>query len=482
MSDRYKIAEFLSQSNRVRFYSVQDNCGPCVLDYIAYMSKTHGIKDLVRVRGFILVDVLQTAYLDFYPEQILDMKARGLNPKLEKDRISYIYLVDLTYQNRLIPHYWATDSSENIIDPSGKLQFIDKHLAQDLDNYRYVLTDKAASPQHITSAISKIVATGRNIANMSELELSIPPYGAHDELDKWLFQVTRKYYINRYRDVIPLKDIIDNPELLHGNANYLCFKKLKRYPADIKFQVLAQELKNFKVVTSEKVLADITAGDFKDYLWWIKPQYDDPDIIDRYILDEWYESGDMPPLGRLSYEQANEQCREWHERMETQRSDKQLEKAREMAAQLKPGTRMDGDYSEVLDVGKYRWVRLYSANALKVEGDFMNNCVEGYADKVRVGIVQIYSLWDKGSVSPHITVEIYKSVSVDKDGTLTVKQIEGKANSKPKEEYVPAILDLLKLLIAKAKSNGNVMEYTARGNRHKVVNFEKLGIKLDPSS
>jgi hypothetical protein len=68
-----------------------------------------------------------------------------------------------------------------------------------------------------------------------------------------------------------------------------------------------------------------------------------------------------------------------------------------------------------------------SKNDLEAEGNKMDNCVGGYCGPVSEGISVIYSLRDPDN-NPHVTIEI------DETGKY-IKQIYGKSNSEPKDEY-----------------------------------------------
>lgn len=121
------------------------------------------------------------------------------------------------------------------------------------------------------------------------------------------------------------------------------------------------------------------------------------------------------------------------------------------------------------------------ADALKYEGDTMGHCVGGYCDDVASGRTKIYSLRDaKGQ--PHVTVEVEPSSGFDYRNlppeirhavntrlgrdrtqqefvqqefpehyarlaampTARIKQIKGKQNRAPNEEYLPFVQDFVK--------------------------------------
>ena len=149
---------------------------------------------------------------------------------------------------------------------------------------------------------------------------------------------------------------------------------------------------------------------------------------------------------------------------------------------------------------KYGWFQLRSdnpesnkalADALKYEGDMMGHCVGGYCDSVISGESQIFSLRNKKTGEPHVTIEIepgqwpvsgesfaalpqstkaqYREIirqwwkkhpeikELSDDNTIQalkeagiseppakISQIKGKANRAPNEEYIPFVQDFVK--------------------------------------
>lgn len=119
------------------------------------------------------------------------------------------------------------------------------------------------------------------------------------------------------------------------------------------------------------------------------------------------------------------------------------------------------------------------ADALRYEGEVMGHCVGGYCDDVIAGRSAIYSLRNKQTGEPHVTIEVepvpnlekvkkqidtsYPSLDendrmrilreagwVDEEGIPypnpkpRILQIKGKANRKPKEEYIPFVQDFVR--------------------------------------
>ena len=97
-------------------------------------------------------------------------------------------------------------------------------------------------------------------------------------------------------------------------------------------------------------------------------------------------------------------------------------------------------------------------SALKYEGDTMGHCVGGYCPDVLEGRSRIYSLRDKRG-EPHVTIEVQPQTDVSdfSPGQIqllrshgkyveqpSIRQIKGKQNRAPKEEYLPFVQDFVK--------------------------------------
>lgn len=150
---------------------------------------------------------------------------------------------------------------------------------------------------------------------------------------------------------------------------------------------------------------------------------------------------------------------------------------------------------------KYGWFQLRAdtpegrgalQEALRYEGDMMGHCVGGYYDDVLSGRSKIYSLRDKKTGAPHVTIEVIpdpdpynlqfperltpenkaqfreyirqwrvrnpgveeldyeqmnqalKEAGVPPIGDPILEQIKGKGNKKPKDEYLPFVQDFVR--------------------------------------
>ena len=82
--------------------------------------------------------------------------------------------------------------------------------------------------------------------------------------------------------------------------------------------------------------------------------------------------------------------------------------------------------------------------ALKYEGDTMGHCVGGYSDEVANGESNIYSLRNKKTGEPHVTVEVNPSEQEHFGAPPDIAQIKGKGNKKPVDRYLPYVQDFVK--------------------------------------
>ena len=123
------------KNNKYKLYCKRDNCGPAVLDFIDF-AKSYRVYDIERVSGFFEADNFVHSFKDLTPEEHQMMKKEGLDPKLDKDRITFIQDNKIETELRFIPHYWAVRKGK-ILDVVGDCQFIKTGLARDIKPYRY---------------------------------------------------------------------------------------------------------------------------------------------------------------------------------------------------------------------------------------------------------------------------------------------------------------------------------------------------------
>ena len=91
--------------------------------------------------------------------------------------------------------------------------------------------------------------------------------------------------------------------------------------------------------------------------------------------------------------------------------------------------------------------------ALKYEGDTMGHCVGNYCPDVAEGRSRIFSLRDAKN-EPHVTIEVRPGMPPKEQAAKGMReigghlnkilQIKGKANAKPKKDYIPYVQDFVK--------------------------------------
>jgi hypothetical protein len=136
--------------------------------------------------------------------------------------------------------------------------------------------------------------------------------------------------------------------------------------------------------------------------------------------------------------------REWHRKMEAARQNPEKFSSKELFQGTAP----------VLDVNKYKWVDVKTADALALEGNIMGHCVGGsnYCNAVSKGTIKIVSLRDKNGL-PHVTIQLEKTP----EGFTRVAQIKGTANNSP-EKYFNEVNAFLNDYSAKLGKNLKITE------------------------
>ena len=120
--------------NKVKFYSIRDNCGPAALDFLDYTKDPK----LKRVSGYFKADTVVYDKADFTKEMKKEFAESGLDFNNSTDRKKWIEQSKYAEEWKEIPHYWVKDANGKIFDPSGQLQFIKTGLAKDLNPKRYI--------------------------------------------------------------------------------------------------------------------------------------------------------------------------------------------------------------------------------------------------------------------------------------------------------------------------------------------------------
>jgi hypothetical protein len=80
-------------------------------------------------------------------------------------------------------------------------------------------------------------------------------------------------------------------------------------------------------------------------------------------------------------------------------------------------------------------------DALRYEGEQMNNCVGGYCGDISSGASRVFSIRDRKG-EPHVTIET--KPDYDNENMSRIVQIKGKQNAAPNAKYMPAIQDFVR--------------------------------------
>jgi predicted nucleotidyltransferase len=151
------VNDFLSTktNHERRFYAIRDNCGPAASDMRNWLENTKGIKTK-RVRGEFVADDIVSEKADFTPDMKKEFISAGLDWNSPEDRYNFIknnpkYATEW----KKIPHYWLTDKSGEIYDPTGYIQFINTGLATDLNKRRYIPESQARADGKIAEDLMR---------------------------------------------------------------------------------------------------------------------------------------------------------------------------------------------------------------------------------------------------------------------------------------------------------------------------------------
>lgn len=181
------------------------------------------------------------------------------------------------------------------------------------------------------------------------------------------------------------------------------------------------------------------------------------------ILD-WLRSEEGPALSsdwsRISVEQAEMAEKRWIERMAQAALKKDLEAAD--AA----GTRLFVELGESVEGPGWRWVEVFSKEALEREGALMRHCVGSYAEEVEAGSKTIHSLRDAEN-RPLLTLE-------SREGELA--QLKAFANQACPEGLYPAVSAFCKAFRAECETRGWEASAGQEVARAGIVSLPGLGL------
>ncbi len=165
----------------------------------------------------------------------------------------------------------------------------------------------------------------------------------------------------------------------------------------------------------------------------IAAEADKPFIHNKYMMlieelpqiNDWlFRGGQNVEISSYTPEQAMEASDEWHKMMAGEGEGMEYEPTNSDMIIYGPEWKNP-------EFKGWTIQKVIAENDLKAEGNKMDHCVGGYCQDVEVEKSVIYSLRDPQN-SPHVTIE----VGGDKGyGPGEIKQIQGKSNSIPKDEY-----------------------------------------------
>ena len=162
-----------------------------------------------------------------------------------------------------------------------------------------------------------------------------------------------------------------------------------------------------------------------------------------HIFDWYTEHVDENPrfnIFSLSLDQALQSSNNWHEELRNQTTSESFTKIKKQNGKI-----VDPDVEMIFDKPKLEslglsddyegWmiVKLTQKRDFDLEGKIMGHCVgtNNYHSQYEKGYIDILSLRDESN-KPHATIEV--------ELPDTIRQIQGKGNSRPKEDYLKMVL------------------------------------------
>jgi len=202
----------------------------------------------------------------------------------------------------------------------------------------------------------------------------------------------------------------------------------------------------------------------KDYpdsnlAWYeIKPSSEmDPGEKPQY-MEKWQVGGAFPEKNFESEEHAQQYIDRFNDSLKNSNDD-YLNTS--LTNKLKKFPFFISKYNDTISEGRPASDK-HLKEALKYEADVMGHCVGTYTDAVLSGDTRIFSLRNKKTGEPHVTIEsssepdFYDDMAgdyADEERMPSIEQIKGKGNRKPVSKYIPYVQDFVK-----SQNWGNVNE------------------------
>ena len=114
---------------------MRDNCGVVATEFSDF-AKELGL-EVYKDMGWFVVDNPTLNKQDFIKAELEQMQEEGLDPDSEEDRTEFANKHSLLNELQKVPHVWNVYDGQ-IIDFSGKHQFVETGMAADLDKGRYI--------------------------------------------------------------------------------------------------------------------------------------------------------------------------------------------------------------------------------------------------------------------------------------------------------------------------------------------------------
>lgn len=134
--DQELLKLFKESHKNLKDLSKREKCGQLCMDFLEWC-RSRGIEDLYWVKGTFVGDRPSTTKKDFNRFELQQMRDEDFDVDSASDRALYARQHDMIDELKQIPHCWCVVEG-NLIDVTGKEQFLDTNLAVDLNKDRYI--------------------------------------------------------------------------------------------------------------------------------------------------------------------------------------------------------------------------------------------------------------------------------------------------------------------------------------------------------
>jgi hypothetical protein len=262
-----------------------------------------------------------------------------------------------------------------------------------------------------------------NVLNITQIERelrNIASRAIHPATGKWFDTVARNYVLN-----------LNGPEADSEYERYTPQRPKKGVHTDMPEPEKLPEWAQQAVAADSDVHFFNPAQPRRRTLWQ-----------DLETICDWFNTwkADDPALARIdrvNFPQARDQARAWR-----------AEVSKSPWHHIKDRPPVHKTYEDGM-----KWVQLTSEMHMAREGNLMRHCVAGYANDMKQGNSEFYSLRDQKN-EPHITVQVQVS-----GGVRYAVQMKGKQNAKAIPKYQPYLRDLVKQPGWSVKSDNGYIDF-----------------------